>query len=442
MKKIKICFVSLYSYALFNPAARCPFGGAELRAWLLGSGLAKLPDYEVSFIVFDQGQPRVERFGEVQVYRHPGYRWAAHPPLTERLKRPIKAALGRHAPFSLLGAVALLRHPAIWPKALLWALLQGSAMLARAFQRLRSPSLFVADYEILSGKIGIYRQIDADLYCCFGASNLSAEVAAFCRQAGKKYLLFIAGDGDLSPKYYSGSTEIDRYGSLGHLCYYTLQQADQIIIQTQNQAEALRARFGREAQIIRNPLDLERFARPDAPPEAQKTVLWIGKSSQVKAPDVLLRLAQRFPALPFAMILNKDQPELYQRILAEKPPNVTILERVPIDEIEAYFATSFVLINTSLHEGFPNTFLQAGKYGLPILSLRADPDGFIEGYSCGIVAGGDFERLAEGLRVIHEERPKAQVFSENIHRYVYQNHKLADKISQLDQVVRSLVMKI
>lgn len=52
---MKLCFVTLYSYSLFNKDTQYYFGGAEVRSSLIGKGLAHKPDHEVTFIVNDHG---------------------------------------------------------------------------------------------------------------------------------------------------------------------------------------------------------------------------------------------------------------------------------------------------------------------------------------------------------------------------------------------------
>ena len=39
---------------------------------------------------------------------------------------------------------------------------------------------------------------------------------------------------------------------------------------------------------------------------------------------------------------------------------------------------SKILINTSSFEGFPNTFVQAWANGVPVISLKVDPDNIIK----------------------------------------------------------------
>ncbi|MCI0498065.1 MAG: glycosyltransferase family 4 protein [Planctomycetales bacterium] len=61
VKKIRVCFVSPKAYPLFNPACPAVFGGAEVDLYLLATELAKDPQFEVSFVVGDYGQPKTEQ---------------------------------------------------------------------------------------------------------------------------------------------------------------------------------------------------------------------------------------------------------------------------------------------------------------------------------------------------------------------------------------------
>jgi len=57
---VKVCFVMLKAYPVFNREVKEIFGGAEVDFYYLATELAKDKDYDVSCIVADYGQPRVE----------------------------------------------------------------------------------------------------------------------------------------------------------------------------------------------------------------------------------------------------------------------------------------------------------------------------------------------------------------------------------------------
>ncbi len=431
---IRICFVSLYAYPLFNPAMVSPFGGSEVRSWLLGVGLSRLPENEVSFVVFDHGQPEVEQFDRVKLYRHSYYKSEA-----------------RNSPSSLLLSRYLERRPRFpfvkikrmeWEmladlsKALLYRIGSGCAKL---LDPRRGTSLLIHDYRIEPSKTRIYEQVDADVYCGFGVSPLTGEIAAFCTRSHKKFVLFAGSDIDFSPEHSPQSLEVNPCGSQGDICNYALMHADLIVTQTDTQRRLLRERFGKEGVMLRSPIDLSDIPSDDKQgTDVRNIALWIGKSNQIKRPDILLQLAAAFPGIEFVMVLNLSDPDIFQAVLRDRPPNVQVLEWIPFEEVERLFAQALVLINTSLFEGFPNTFLQAGKYAVPLLSLQVDPDGFIEGYECGIVARGRFDMLVEGLDVIRSDQARHSLFARNIRGYVQKHHSLAQKVRQLDQILAAL----
>lgn len=69
----RVCFVAPLSYGLFDAATEEQFGGAEVRAVRLARGLAERGGSSVSVIVRNCGQPRRQRFGNLDViaYREP-----------------------------------------------------------------------------------------------------------------------------------------------------------------------------------------------------------------------------------------------------------------------------------------------------------------------------------------------------------------------------------
>ncbi|MHC4396447.1 MAG: glycosyltransferase family 4 protein [Planctomycetota bacterium] len=66
---IKICFIAPKTYSLFNPAVQAHFGGANVDLYYLSTELAKDPNFDVSFIVADYGQPDEERRENVRLLK-------------------------------------------------------------------------------------------------------------------------------------------------------------------------------------------------------------------------------------------------------------------------------------------------------------------------------------------------------------------------------------
>jgi glycosyltransferase involved in cell wall biosynthesis len=60
VQPIRVCFVILNAYPLFNPHAKGVIGGAEVDSYYLASELAKDKNYQVSCIVADYGQEPIE----------------------------------------------------------------------------------------------------------------------------------------------------------------------------------------------------------------------------------------------------------------------------------------------------------------------------------------------------------------------------------------------
>lgn len=431
-RPIKVCFVSLYSYSLFNTHSKLVFGGSEVRAALFGKEIAKNPRFDISFVVRDHDGLKNERIGNITAWRHPGY--ASYLSPVARFKAEVRQIVGKNECFPYFRLRRF--HLSSLAKIIATFCLSLIYVVQRILEWRPHKPISIDGERIAQDKVAIYRKIDADVYCVFGVSEVSAEIAEFGATHGKKVLLLCGSDHDLLPMYVPGSQERTLYGCRGGFCYHALSRANQFVTQTRTQAQLLQQRFGRDSVIIPNPIDLDCRIPPL---NRRRFALWIGKADNVKRPDLALELARRQPRVKMVMVMNRSRDEIFKSIIAATPANVTIIEHVPINKIERLFARAFALVNTSDFEGFPNTFLQAGKYAVPILSLNVDPDGFVQEHGCGIVAGGSMERLSAGLACIATNHRERERYGSAARSYVEKHHDLAKNVQKLIDVIDGCV---
>ena len=69
VSRISVCFVSVDMYPLFNPRVAGVQGGSEVDFYMLAMELAKDPRFNVSIVTGDFGQPDIETFGNITIYK-------------------------------------------------------------------------------------------------------------------------------------------------------------------------------------------------------------------------------------------------------------------------------------------------------------------------------------------------------------------------------------
>ena len=209
----------------------------------------------------------------------------------------------------------------------------------------------------------VLAEIDADIYYYRSASMWVGVLEAFCRRRGRRLVYAGASDPDFAPDIggqirFARDRWLFRRGVAG---------AHAIVAQNAAQVQAVRAHYGREAVHIPScyvPPCPTRQAGGDL-------VLWVAMLRPTKRPELFLELARRLPAWRFAMVGGPalGDRELFERIAAQarRLPNVEFVGFLPLAEAEKWFDRARVLVNTSLYEGMPNTFLQAWARGVPTL---------------------------------------------------------------------------
>ena len=292
-----------------------------------------------------------------------------------------------------------------------------------------------------AGLVVYWRSRRSQVVCCFGNNGLTAQVVADCRRLGIRTVMCIASDDDLSPQYTPDDRQLNDYNTPKWMAHYALENADHIFVQTESQLRALESRFCRRGELIRNPV----LITPDDPTRwpargERDLILWIGRSDSFhKRPLLFLELAQRCPDLPFLMIVNKTDTDIYEALQAARPPNLTVVERVPHGDIWSYYRRARVFVSTSAYEGFPNTFLQCAVAGVPVASIAVDPEGVLSRHGCGVLAGGNLEGLERAVRMLWSNAELAEHYALQFHRYAWAHHRLESQVERFDLLLRNVI---
>lgn len=102
----------------------------------------------------------------------------------------------------------------------------------------------------------------------------------------------------------------------------------------------------------------------------QPTVLFIGRLLPVKRPWIYFEIAKRFPDVTFLVVGEMDARQHLKEVIsgAQNIPNLKLLGKRTGRDLEDLLEKTWVLINTSIHEGMPQSILQALSYEVPVLS--------------------------------------------------------------------------
>jgi glycosyltransferase involved in cell wall biosynthesis len=420
---MKICFVALGAYPLFDPTVCGPAGGMEFQSWTFARALARRGMIDISFLVRDHGQAAVSTFDGIKVY-------ARREPLATQVRRVFRAVSSNKATTAALPTRSKFNLPQV---------------VRLPFRGLRSAARLISQAlrNVPAGD-ALYERIGADVFVTFGVNEISAEVVAACRRQGRKSILYLASDSDLDEVFACRSDESREDGVRAADGHYVLRHADQIVVQSHDQLARLESRFGRSGPVIANPIDLDadETGGAPAPPDVASAIgrgpfiLWVGRSDPVyKRPDLCLDLAVRLPQVRFVMVMAPMDREYHAMLKRRRPANVEIIDGLPLRAMPHLFRAALALVSTSSREGFPNVFLQAGKFGIPVVSLNVDPDLIFADRGVGVACHGRLDLMVEAVEQLVAKPGRRRHYAGRLADYVREFHGLEQLCDELCETI-------
>jgi glycosyltransferase involved in cell wall biosynthesis len=212
--------------------------------------------------------------------------------------------------------------------------------------------------------------------------------AAYARRRSVPMIWHVAHDTDVTPLLLDRSRNLVRARLEKWAVSYGARRATQIVVQTEHQAELLKRYYRRApAAVIPN---FHRPATETMDKSGPLTVVWIANLKPWKRPEVFVRLAAS--CRDRAAGASRWQKSLARGI--ESSTNLQYLGERSHQEVNELLARAHIFVNTSLHEGFPNTFIQSWQRDVVVVSLSVDPDHVLERRQVGVAAHSEAALIA------------------------------------------------
>jgi glycosyltransferase involved in cell wall biosynthesis len=161
----------------------------------------------------------------------------------------------------------------------------------------------------------------------------------------------------------------------------------------------------------------------------QPLVCFIARMDRRKRPEIFFKLAKEFPGVKF-VVAGKSRSNGYENFLRQKYSNLTNLEfagfinQFETDKVSSILEKSWILVNPTIREGLPNSFLEALAHKCAVLS-SVNPENVVQDFGY-YVEHNDF---IKGLRYLLENNNWKEK-GEKGQKYVIENYELIKTIDK------------
>ena len=214
----------------------------------------------------------------------------------------------------------------------------------------------------------------------------------------------------------------------------TCRRADGLYSQAWFLIDKVRRLFGldRSPSYLPNPVEVPRRSmRKSRDPK----VCFLARWDPQKRVERFFELAQEFPEVEFVAMGRSHDPEADERLrkVYGGLPNISLPGFVSEEDKSQILEESWALVNTSVREALPISFLEALAHETPIIS-GLDPDGLTSRYGY-LVGGNDY---AEGVRRMLTDEGRRYKGTKG-RRHVEEVHELGKVVDRHLEIYRGLL---
>lgn len=275
----------------------------------------------------------------------------------------------------------------------------------------------------------VMRKINADFWYVRSNDAYLPLVEKFVKKNGGKIVWACAHDYKVQKNHWK-----KRYGtSIQNEILNTLKNVI-IIFQTNYQRETFERNYGIGGKVIYNSHPVPENIKN----KKQKNIVWISNFKKFKRPELFLKLVKKMCGSDYNFIMvGKNTKKEYYNLIKEIEKECNkfkYLGELSSPKVHEILENSKLLINTSITEGFSNTFIEAWLRGTPVLSLEVDPDNLIKEQNLGKVCS-NLDSLEKCIVELMEDSKKFENLSKRVRKFAVENFDIKNAVMELIKIL-------
>lgn len=260
--------------------------------------------------------------------------------------------------------------------------------------------------------------------------------AGICSIFAKKYSIihyhFIAHDDDVNLK----TASIPKFKIFDRIekkiTSEVFNNDSKIITQNEYQKKQLKLNYGVSSKKFTQAIKL---SNKKISKDSEKiNIVWIGNLKPKKNPNEFFKLVDFYKnnKLLYFNLIGGDKENIYTKKIKKlsKLENFKYFGELSNYEVTSILSKSFILISTSLSEGFSNTFLEAMSLKNIVISYNSNPDKILTKNKIGYLSN-NFKHTISIIDKLLNERHLLMNMTEGAYNYVLEKHNLEKIYSKI-----------
>lgn len=200
-----------------------------------------------------------------------------------------------------------------------------------------------------------------------------------------------------------------------------------------------------EIQYVPNPIDID-FSFDIKTYQKKNMVIFLGRLESVKRGWLFCEIAKQLPQFEFYVLGQTFREESKNAKIFNEYKNISNLHfvgHVDGEQKEQYLKDAKILVNTSIHEALPISFLEALSYGTLLVSNR-NPDDLTSkfGIYVGDVLGDGFDKIdlfVDAIKSLMDDEMRMKELAYHAIEYVKNVHDVHKFINDMQHIINDAI---